>query len=243
MDCLRWLCMVNNETIDFAKTLYKSTPPKEVKAIISRYVNKKLPAFFEFAKDKGADQVEQPNDCIVNRIKTLYPEKNFKLSFEDKRRFDYKMLMNNPDIVVDEKVMRAYSDVVATAKLRKHKEETSNSTVIAEIVNVMQQFEYAQFEICDMLIKDMFKDHVVFKNDRRKEFFFYVYGDIVYENILANKTKYGYICVDCGVDIKKVNGKCRCDECQKKYRLKYIATKNRERRKQMITTENSSFAS
>ena len=224
--------------IDFAKTLYKSTPPKEIKTIISKYVNKKLPAFFEFAKDKGEDQVELPNDCIVNRIKTLYPDSEFKLIFEDKSRFDYRMLMNNPEIIVDEKVLRAYSDIVSTAKLKKHKEETNNSTVIADIIAVMQQFDYAQFEICDMLIKDMFCDRTVFKDNRNKEFFFAVYGDIVYENILANKLKYGYICVDCGVNIKRVNGKCRCDECQKKYRTKYYAENKRKNRLRVSTTEN-----
>lgn len=238
MDCLKRLCMINNEVIDFAKVLYKSTPPKEVKEIISKYVNKKLPAFFEYAKDKKPKQLEPINDCIVNRIKTLYPESEFKLTFADKRRFDYRMLMNNPDIEVDEDVLRTYSLVVSTAKLKKDEDEISNATVLADIVSTMQQFDYAQYEICDMLIKDMFKDHNIFTNPRCKEFFFYVYGDIVYENILVNKTKYGYVCVDCGTEIKRVNGKCRCEECQRKYRIKYNVVGNRARRHKVIATEN-----
>jgi hypothetical protein len=238
IDCLKWLCMVNNEVIDFAKTLYKSTPPKQVNEIISKYVNKKLPAFFTYAKDKKETQVEELNDCIVNRIFTLYPENEFKLSFEDKKRFDYRMLMNNPDIEVDENVLRAYSDIVSNIKLKKHKEEESNVVIIGDVITALQKFDYAQFEICDMLIKDMFKDKVVFKDDRNKDIFFHVYGDIVYENIVANKPKYGYVCIDCGADINRVNGKCRCEECQKKYRLKYIVSKNKERRNKMITTEN-----
>lgn len=222
MDCLKYLCMVNNEVIDFAKTLYKSTPPKNIKETIAKYVNKKLPAFFVYAKDKKSEQVEAINDCIVNRIFTLYPEDNFKFAFVDKRRFDYHMLMNNPDIIVDEEVLRVYSDTVSTIKLKKGKEEDSNAIIVGDIIKVMQQFDYAQYEICDMLIKDMFKEHTVFKDDRRKEFFFYTYGDIVYENILANKPKYGYICVDCGGDINKTRGKqCRCEKCQKTYRTKY----------------------
>ena len=101
----------------------------------------------------------------------------------------------------------------------------------------MQQFDYAQYEICDMLIKDMFKEHNVFKNDRRKEFFFAVYGDIVYENILANKLKYGYACVDCGAEIKKVNGKCRCAECQGK-RNTMLAMLRKRKQRSMSRTEN-----
>lgn len=238
MDCLKYLCMVNNEVIDYAKTLYKSTPPKEIKDIICKYVNKKLPAFFVYAKDKTADQVESVNDCIVNRISTLYPESLFKLSFDDKKRFDYKMLMNDPDVVVDEAVLKAYSDVVSTIKLKVGKEESYNSPVINDIIATMQQFDYAQYEICDMLVKDMFKDHTVFKNDRRKEFFFTVYGDIVYENILANKPKYGYACVDCGEPLEhNRGGRCRCEKCQIKYRREYIVSKNKERRN-MITSSN-----
>lgn len=223
MDCLKHLCMVNNEVIDFAKTLHKSTPPKDIKNIISKYVNKKLPAFFVYAKDKKREQVEPINDCIVNRIKTLYPENEFALTFADKKRFDYRILMNNPDIEVDENVIKAYSDIASTAKIKKHKEEETNVITVNDITFAMQQFDYAQYEICDMLIKDMFKEHKVFTNPRCKEFFFHVYGDIVYENILANKPKYGYVCIDCGAEINKTRGKqCRCEKCQKIYRKKVI---------------------
>lgn len=238
IDCLKYLCMVNNEVIDFAKTLYKSTPPKQIKETISKYVNKKLPAFFTYAKDKKETQVESLNDCIVNRIFTLYPENEFKLLFEDKKRFDYRMLMTDPNIEVDENVLRTYSDMVSTAKLKKHKEEETNAIVVNDIISEMQKFDYTQLEICDMLIKDMFKEHIVFKNDRRKEFFFYIYGDMVYKNILANKSKYSYTCIDCGAEIKRVNGKCRCEECQKKYRTKYYAENKRKNRGKVSTTEN-----
>jgi hypothetical protein len=102
----------------------------------------------------------------------------------------------------------------------------------------MQQFDYAQYEICDMLIRDMFKDHNIFKDSRCKEFFFHVYGDIVYENIQANNLKYGYVCVDCGVEIKRVNGKCRCSECQKKYRRNQVKVNMRNYRQKMLSTEN-----
>lgn len=243
-DCLKYLCMVNNEVIDYAKTLYKSTPPKDIKEIISKYVNKKLPAFFVYAKDKRLDQVESINDCIVNRIFTLYPEKNFKLEFEDKKRFDYRMLMNNPDIEVDEAVLRAYSDTVSKIKLKVGKEETCNATIINDIIVAMQKLDYAQYEICDMLVKDMFKEHTVFKDIRYKELFFNVYGNIVYENIQANKIKYGYVCADCGTEIKRVNGKCRCAECQAKHRAQRkidtqrLRRKNEVNRKRLILCDN-----
>lgn len=238
-NCLKYLCMVNNEVIDYAKTLYKSVPPKDIKNIISKYVNKKLPAFFVYAKDKKPEQVEPINDCITNRIYSLYPESSFKLQFDDKKRFDYRMLMNNPDIEVDENVLRTYSDVVSDIKLKMNKNESNNSPAINDIIAAMQSLNYAQYEICDMLVKDMFKDHVVFKNDRRKDFFFTIYGDIVCENIIANKPKYGYVCVDCGEPLKhNRGGRCRCKKCQTKYRRDYKTTKDREYRDAVRTSSN-----
>ena len=232
LDCLKYLSLINNSVIDYAKTLYKSTPPPEVKEVISKYTNRKLPAFFVYAKDKTEEQVEPINDCIVNRIFTLYDESKFKIKFADKRRFDYRMLMNNPDIVVDDSVLRTYREATMYAKLKIGKEEIRNSPVISDIIATMQKLDYAQYEICDMLIKDMFKEHRVFKDARCKEFFFRIYGDIVYENILANKPRYGLICVDCGEPLAHNRGnRCRCPKCQKAYRTKYLAAAKRKSRK------------
>ena len=92
--------------------------------------------------------------------------------------------MSNPNIDVDEQVLRTYSNAVSTIKLKVGKEAQNNNVIMQDIISQMQELKYAQYEICDMLIKDMFKDHKVFKNDRRKELFFSIYGDIIYENIL-----------------------------------------------------------
>jgi DNA-directed RNA polymerase subunit RPC12/RpoP len=139
--------------------------------------------------------------------------------------------MNNPDIDVDEQVLRTYSNAVSTIKLKIGKESQNNNVIIQDIISQMQKLKYAQYEICDMLVKDMFKEHRVFKNDRRKELFFNIYGDIIYDNILANKPKYGYVCVDCGAPLEhNKGGRCRCDKCQKIYRRQYKTTKDREYR-------------
>lgn len=231
LDCLRWLCMMNNEVIDFAKCLYKSTPPRQVKDIISKYTNRKLPAFFKYAKDKTDDQIEPVNNSIVNRIKTLYDEKDFVIKFEDRHRFDYRILMNDPEIEIDTNVLLQYSMAVSNAKLRVRKRECSNAPVINDIISEMQKLDYAQYEICDMLIKDMFKDHFVFKDSRCKEFLFQIYGDIIYENIVINKPKYGLVCIDCGAVLDHNRGKrCRCAKCQKIFRTKYNAEIKRKSR-------------
>ena len=228
MNCLKWNCLINNETIDLAKTLYKSNPPKKVTDILKKYSNRKLPHFFIYAKDKTEDQVEPLTDCIVDKIFKLYPRNRFKMTFTDKRRFDYKILMNDPDITIDADVLNMYSSTVSDIKLKHNSDNKNNNIIVNDIICRMSSFDYTYIEICDMLIKDMFKEHTVFKNDRRKEFLFQTYGDIIYDNIVKNKVKYGYVCRDCGIAIEKKNkNQCRCKKCQEIYRKRYNAQKQK----------------
>lgn len=222
MDCLRWNCMINNEVIDFAKCLYKSTPPKEVSEIIRKYVNRKLPHFFIYAKDKSEDQVEPLTDCIVDRIFTLYPKEGFKLEFETESKFDHTVLMHNPKQKCDEDVLRTYSDCVSNLKLKKS-DDVNNNILTSDIMAEMSKLPYSQIEICDMLVSDMFNEHNVFKNDRRKEFLFAVYGDMICDNIIHNKKKSkNRFCVDCGSKLKaRSKLQIRCPYCQKKHVVEY----------------------
>ena len=68
LKCIKWLCCQNNFVIDWAKTLYKPIVPENVSAEIKKYTNSKLPAFFEFAKDKTDKQVCSRNNSFVNQI-------------------------------------------------------------------------------------------------------------------------------------------------------------------------------
>lgn len=229
---IKWSCMINNEVIDFAKALYKSTPPDDVNKLIRKYVNRKLPHFFIYAKDKLPEQCEEISNAIVDRIFTLYPQEQFKIKFSDSKRFDYKMLMHNPNIKVDESVLRTYSDTVSNIKLKtgKNDERSLNSTLVSDIIAVMSNLSYKQIDVCDMLIKDMFKDHTVFKDNRCKDFFFLIYGDMVYENISKNKERF-VICPDCGREFERITiQQCRCKKCQSKSRRLYKTAKQSEYR-------------
>lgn len=233
-NCLKWETMLNNETIDYAKCLYKSTPPKAVSDIIKKYVNRKLPHFFIYAKNKTEEQVEPPTDSFVDKIFITYPESKFKVKLSGKKKFDYRMLMSYPDIVPDKEVLLTYQRTVDNIKLKNN--NADNSVIISDIMSVMYQFNYAQFEICDMLIKDMFADKTVFKNDRRKDFLFKVYGDIIYENIVDNKGRIDndMRCIDCGEAFHKVSSlQIRCKNCQSRHIKLYD-------RKRKLTNKRSS---
>jgi hypothetical protein len=129
--------------------------------------------------------------------------------------------MSNFDIKIDEDVLNTYSNTVSNLKLKKHQDDVNSNILVNDIISKMSQFNYTQEEICDMLVQDMFKNHTVFKDDRRKEFLFKTYGDIILENIIHNKNKR---CVDCGkLFDKKRKTQCRCAKCQQKYRRKCVA--------------------
>lgn len=57
------------------------------------YTKNKLPAFFEFAKDKSKDQVEKSNDSTMNRISKSIPSSRISYC-KTISKFDYRMLMN-----------------------------------------------------------------------------------------------------------------------------------------------------
>lgn len=74
-DCVKRLCCQNNFVIDYAKTLYKPEFPHEIKEQIAKYTNCKLPAFFEYAKDKEKSQVKERNGSFVNKIYDRIPNR------------------------------------------------------------------------------------------------------------------------------------------------------------------------
>ena len=61
--------------IDYAKTLYKPEFPEKIGNEIKKFTNEKLPAFFEYAKDKDKSQVTNRNDSLVNKLYSRIPNK------------------------------------------------------------------------------------------------------------------------------------------------------------------------
>ena len=86
-----------NFTIDFAKTLYKPTIPKEVLKKYKVYSGNKVPHFFIYAKGKLSSQVEALGDGNIDRIYNVVQSK--RIIFKDLLgKYSYKILMNNPDV-------------------------------------------------------------------------------------------------------------------------------------------------
>lgn len=205
LTCIKWLCLENNQTIDYAKTLYKSTRPDNVDSIIKKYTKEKLPHFFVYAKDKEETQVEKPNNSPVNRIRKLFPPKKINYNFKKENigYFDYHVLMSNPNVERNQKVIETFKKLAKNIKhnITGYDKDGNYLPIITDIKNQMSALGYDNTYICDVLVKELFGT----TKSADKRAFWHIYGDIVYENICNNIN----------------NNFIQCERCKKRF---YIET-------------------
>ncbi len=220
-------CCDVNYVIDYAKTLYKPTIPKNIKAIYKQYSGRKVPHFFIYAKDKQNKQVEKPTDNNINRISKIV--RSNKIVFNDKNvlgksKYNYKMLMNNPEIEFTEeegeKILSLYREL-ELCKLRQLMRMDFDSCDIREKQKILMFLEkdsliqrdefskilgYPKEFICDVLIK-------LLQDDANKDTLWKLYGDVIYNN-LENKLKGTKRCSICGERFKVTNNRSKyCVKC------------------------------
>lgn len=211
---VKWLVMEVNFIIDYSKTLYKPERPQWVNDIIVKYTKEKIPYFFQFAKKKKLGQVKSVTECTVDRIKGLFPKRklNFNFRIDNIGKFDYKVLMCNPD----EKFKQDIAD--------KFKEVTSNlnfnNVSDKQIYNYFAVYEnakadilslgYSVDEIVDNIIIDLFAN----RKTPMKKAFWTLFGDIVYNNICNNITDNFIQCKKCHKRFyKKRKDQIYCSKC------------------------------
>ena len=214
LTCIKWLCLENNQTIDYAKTLYKSKRPSNVDEVIKKYTNKKLPAFFVFAKDKNIEQVEASNNSPVNRIAKLYPQRNLKFNFTNENigKFNYQLLMSNPETEVNDVIVARYRKLVRKLKQNTtgYDKDGNYYSLLTDIRNELIGLGYDEKYICDVLVKQLFG----ISKSINKRAFWAIYGDIVYDNLCRNIDENYVQCEKCKTRfyIKRA-GQTICDEC------------------------------
>lgn len=232
--CVKQLCCQNNFVIDYAKTLYKPEFPKHVSENITYYTRRKLPAFFEFAKDKTKRQIEERNSSFVNKLYSRIPNKSINTRGLKLGRLDYKDMMSNKNIICSKEV----SDLYDKRNKEYHymidmkDEYTDNLRYLACCI----RDEFSQFGYSDETITDMLVEYLYGGNKRYKQLLWFGYGQYIVNNLENNlnvrKTKY-IQCIDCGewveVDIKSKS--TRCNKCQKVYKRNYQAALMRKKRK------------
>lgn len=183
---VKWLVMDVNYTIDYAKTLYKPTRPKEVNDTIVEYTKAKVPYFFMFAKNKKEDVVNSISNCPIDRIVNLFPKRklNFNFKFNNIGKFDYRVLMNNPDTEFHQDIADKFKEV--TSKLPfNHVSDKKMFNYLAVYQNAkfeILSLNYSQEEIIDSIILDLF----VYRKTPMKKAFWTLFGDEVYDNVKRN---------------------------------------------------------
>lgn len=187
-DAVKVLCMENNFVIDYAKTLYKPTRPDEWNERLKKVESKKLPAFFKYAKDKKPEQVTRRGKGVIDRIYDHIRTYRFKWSDKSIPRFDYHMLMFNPNRPYGEKedaIVLAFREAASALQFARgvsfSDEENHNFYEIKKLQKHMEQFGRRR-DVCDILIRGLFDK----RKTSHKAAFWLCFNDVVYDNLMAN---------------------------------------------------------
>lgn len=224
IDCVKRLCCQNNFVIDYAKTLYKPEFPHEINEQIAKYTNCKLPAFFEYAKDKEKSQVKRRNGSFVNKIYDRIPNKPINTRSLKLDSINYKYMMSNDKIICSKEVSDLYDELNKQYRymINMKDEYIDNLRYIAcKIRDEFAQFGYSEETITDMLIEYLYG-----KGKRYKQLLWFCYGQHILNNLEKNievkKTKF-IQCIDCSewIEVPINDGMtCRCENCLKIHKRK-----------------------
>lgn len=214
---VKLLCMENNFTIDYAKTLYKPQRPKEINRMIRKYTKAKTPFFFQYAKGKTLEQVEKKNKSVVNQLDDIIKDKRLKFTVADFGKFNFNMLMHNSDINIDSKVIEKYEFLNKKYHFKVNMEDEYNnniSYIANEIREELSEFGYTDVDITDMLIKQLY----YIKNSKCKESLWFCYGQYIVDNLKKNIGNKTSVCFKCGSRFEPydINQKY-CIMCGNKY--------------------------
>ena len=234
IDCVKRLCCQNNFVIDYAKTLYKPEFPHEINEQISKFTNEKLPAFFEYAKDKEKSQVKNRNGSFVNKIYDRIPNKPINTTGMKLGKIDYRVMMTNSSVICSKEVSELYDKLNKEYRymINMKDEHADNMRYIACKIRE----EFGKFGYCEETIADMLIEYLYGRDKRYKQLLWFCYGQYVVNNLEKNievkKTKF-IQCIDCGEWIEIDNGNnrtCRCDCCQKNHDKEYQRIKKQKQR-------------
>ncbi len=217
LKCIQWLCMENNFHIDYAKTLYKPERPPQVGAVIRKYTNAKLPAFFSFAKDKDLTQVEPRSQSLVNRLYEFIPDKAVRTRSLKLDKPDYRKLMQTPSVTCPKEVASLYDMLNRQYRYMFYqKDERDNN---GNYVSHMIRSRFAQLGYSDPVIADMLVSYLYGQEKRSKQLLWFCYGSYLADNLerhVAPPMKKTIRCRDCGewFEVPRLSRSCRCTVCQ-----------------------------
>lgn len=236
---LKYLVMLNNFEIDFAKTSFRPILLPHIKEEIKKSVKGDLPHLFVYAKNKKVEDVKSDeNPSTMNRLAKKIPNKRIHF-FNVAGEFDYRMLMKNMKVnSIDPVLLEKYQ------KLDKNKWTMSmqsddkfatgdNLHEYSEIRNELLNIEYVNksrlniHEIVDALVYYLY----VAKESDHKTTLWSAFGDIIVENIKINQAINNNSIHSCECGEKFIKTKQRqteCEECQEKVKKRKHASRQRK---------------
>lgn len=228
---IKLLCMENNFIIDYAKTLYKPIRPEEQNKLITSYTKSKTPHFFIYAKKKKKNKVEPLNNSVINRLEKIIPNTRINFNAANVGNFNYKMLMLNPNVNLDNNIINTYKKLdLKSHFMMNYNEDESNNIYHAylDIRDKLLEINPDKYYVTDVLVKYLY----VQKKSNFKTTLWECFGDVIVENLKRNIKKPlddGFIqCELCGKRIKATNNISKyCNDCFKKERRKYKTEKQR----------------
>ncbi|MFY0758756.1 hypothetical protein AB1K32_07735 [Metabacillus dongyingensis] len=227
LEVIKWMCMINNYEIDFAKTLFRLDTEK-IESRMKPFVHAKLPYFFKYDKRKikknkkgrviKQTKVDEKNNSTVNRLENIIPSKNIYFRKVAGGTFDYKMLMSAKKIEIDEeyeKIVEAYKDLDQNKKdlikVDESSKRKSKLYVYQLIREKLLEINNDEKYITDVLIEHLFSNDSKFKTTLWESF-----GHVIEKNLELN-LKEAKHCEDCDSKIRITKKRqVRCSDCQSK---------------------------
>lgn len=146
--------------------------------------------------------MEPHNDSVVNRLEYIIKTPNLRFSAESLGKFDYRMLMCNPDTDItaeDQPLLELYYKLSKSVSLRMAADDTKNNFnfVYRRVRSQLMEIDPNIYHLTDVLVKQLF--HV--RRAQRKTLFWECFGDIVLENLRENVDQNTIMCAKCGARI------------------------------------------
>lgn len=219
--CVKQLCCQNNFVIDYAKTLYKPEFPRKVSEQIARYTGDRLPAFFEFAKDKEKSQIQERNGSFVNRLYDKIPDKPISTRSLHLEAINHQKMMSDRNIRCSDEAAALYDALNKQYRYMIHMKDARADNMQYIAAKIRESF--SSLGCSEEMIADMLVEYLYGRGKRYKQLLWFCYGEQVVANLRKNietpNTKY-IPCTDCGewIEIRaRDNRTRRCPSCQKEY--------------------------
>lgn len=199
LTAVKYLCYINNATIDYAKCLWLPKYTDKIKSLISDYTKKKLPHYFIYAKDKLPSQVEEENNSAMNRISVVIPNSRLKIS-KSICKFDYTMLINAIYPVIrneEHDIIKKYIDCIshigklADLSTRKRIDDTY---VAFRIRERLAECNIDVYTVANTLVWWLY----IAKPSWTKKWLWACFGEEILSALRQNLVYHGRICPQCG---------------------------------------------